>query len=340
MNKKISKLCTVLFVLGCSESFASKGNIEFSQTFYGNSGKYKTETAHPSIELNYNFNDNWGGTLGWDRTFNMYNYNGGQFEQNNNYSSPYGSITYSKNHLNGTKINTKTTVTLKDETTFNDPSQMYGMVQSIFDFAEYLPSGEYIKPTQFAISPIYIYGWNLGNPSGHQNSGALGFLSNWNLPNNFSFTLNAFLSKDWYNGAFTLSNDSGDKIDESVYFGVYGWLNYNKEICQFNQQTNLMFNFIGGFDPYIVSNKKSNYGMPYLYADQMYEWLSPTNQEGSYKNTYELFALPQLQLNYKYSDNTTISLFAQVKYSNQTYGETEKDWKLQPQGGVSVNYTF
>lgn len=340
MNKKINKFLIFIFLFQCIDALGSNGNIQLSQTFYGDSGKYKTSTAHPSIELNYNFNENWGVSAGFDRTFNMYNYENREYEQNNDFSSPYGSITYSKNHINGSKINTKTTLTMKDQTTFSGPSQMYGMVQSTFDFAEYVPSGEYIKATQFAFSPVYVHGWNLGNPSGHVNTGALGFLTNWQLPNNFSFTLNAFLSKEWYNGDYTLSNENNSIYDDAMYFGVYGWLNYNKEVYRFNKDTNLMFNFIGGFDPYIVSNRDASGWFPYLFGENQYEWLSPTSQNGDYKNTYILFALPQLQINYNYTEDTTFSLFAQVKYSNQAWGDTEKDWKLQPQGGISINYNF
>ena len=62
--------------------------------------------------------------------------------------------------------------------------------------------------------------------------------------------------------------------------------------------------------------------------------------DGNYKSTYILFALPQLSLNYQYNKALGLSMFVQAKYSNQVWGESEKDWELQPQGGIGIRYIF
>ncbi|MEX9941055.1 hypothetical protein AB7Z36_12290 [Providencia rettgeri] len=72
----------------------------------------------------------------------------------------------------------------------------------------------------------------------------------------------------------------------------------------------------------------------------MYEWLTPTQMNGNYRSTYTLFALPQLSVTYQFDKHLSFSTFVQVKYSNQVWGDTEKDWRLQSQGGFGVNYSF
>lgn len=342
MNKLSIILGSILItstLLG-SETFTPNGSLGFTQTFYGNSGKYKTENAHPSLELNYSLTEEWSFTAGWDRTFNMYDYNGDYNEQDNDYSSPYGTITYNHGVIGNSKVKWNSSLNLKNENVFVGPNQMFLMGQSTFDFVDYIPKNEIISATQFALAPTYVYGWNSSGASGHVNTGALGLLTNWNLPMDFTLTVNAFIAKDWYNGDFLIENESGKTYDDATYVGFYAWLNYSKELYKFSSKTNLMFNFIGGYDPYISSNRDASGWFPYIFGENQYQWLEPTVENGDYKETYTLFALPQLEINYNYSDDITMSLFAQIKYSNQVWGDTEKDWEVQPQGGFSLTYNF
>ena len=98
-------------------------------------------------------------------------------------------------------------------------------------------------------------------------------------------------------------------------------------------------NLLFATSPYIASNKKASWN-PFIAGNQMSEWLSPTVMEGNYKSTYNLFALPQLNLRYQYNKALNLSIFLQAKYSNQIWGSTEKDWEFQPQGGVGISYAF
>lgn len=334
-------------IIGCSlvltgvahgQEFTPNGSIGLTQTFYGNAGSYKTKTSHPSLVLDYNFTPDWNLVLQWDRTWNMYNYTGEEKQQNNSFSGPKGILSYNHGLLGQSKIKWNSSITIENETEFNGTNQTYSLVQTALDFSEYIPKGEYIQATQFAISPMYIYGWNGKGASGHVNTGALSLLTNWQLPANFSFTLNAYAFREWYDGTFQLNNNS-HTYENANYFMVMAWLNYTDELYQFNEDTTLTFNFIGGFDPYISSNRNASWD-PYLSGNQMNEWLGPTVTDGNYKNTYALFALPQLMLSYNYDKALSFTTFAQVKYSNQVWGATEKDWRLQPQGGVSATYNF
>ena len=323
-----------------AEEFTPNGSLGFTQTFYGNAGKYKTEASHPSLVLSYNFAKDWNMTLKWDRVWNMYDYNGGENQQNNNYSSPQGTLDYNHGVIGDSKIKWNSSLTVQNQAFFSGTNITSIFAQTSFDFSEYIPKGEYVQATQFAISPMYIYGWQTKGPSGHVNTGILSLLTNWQLPADFTFTLNAYAFREWYTGSCEVQNQvSMVDYDSANYFMVLAWIGYSKELYKFNEQTSLVFNFTGGYDPYISSNRSANWD-PFIVGNQMYEWLGPAVESGNNKNTYALFALPQLELNYNYSDDLAFSVFAQVKYSNQVWGNTEKDWKLQPQGGFSVTYNF
>ena len=329
-----------MLIAGASyaEEFIPNGSLGFTQTFYGNAGKYKTESSHPSAVLNYNFAKDWNIALQWDRVWNMYDYNGGENQQNNNFSGPKATLSYDHGMIENSKIKWTSSLMVENEAEFNGTNQTYVLAQTAFDFSEYIPKGQYVQATQFAISPMYIYGWSTKGPSGHVNTGILSLLTNWQLPADFTFTFNAYAFREWYNGSFEIGN-SNQSYDTANYFMILAWLGYSKELYKFNDQTSLTFNFTGGFDPYISSNKSAAWD-PFIVGNQMYEWLGSAVDSGNYKDTYSVFALPQLELTYNYTDDLSFSIFAQVKYSKQVWGDTEKDWKLQPQSGVSVVYNF
>ncbi|EKT55841.1 hypothetical protein [Providencia sneebia] len=326
------------YAIAETNEFEPNGSIGLTQTFYGNAGNYKTATSHPSLLFNYNFLPKWNVAIQWDRTWNMYHYNGSERQQDNSFSAPKGTINYNHGTIDNSKITWLSSVMIENEDSFNGTNQTYTLLQTEFDFSEYIPPSEYIKASQFSISPMYVYGWNTQGPSGHVNSGIFGLLTNWELPENFSITLNAYAFREWYDGDMLISNNN-QSYKNANYFMVLAWLNYSNTIYQFNQDTTLSFNFIGGLDPYISSNKNAAWD-PFIAGNQMYEWLTPTTMEGNYKKTYTLFSLPQLNLNYQYNQSLSLSVFAQLKYSNQVWGETEKDWKIQPQGGINMVYTF
>ncbi|EKT60980.1 hypothetical protein [Providencia sneebia] len=318
--------------------FIPNGYIGLTQTFYGNAGSYKTATSHPSFIANYNFSPEWSLALQWDRTWNMYHYDGKEKQQDNRFSGPKGTLSYNGGFINSSKVKWSSSIMVENENEFSGSNQTYSLIQTSFDFSEYIPSNGYIKATQFAFSPMYIYGVNSGGDSGHVNTGIFSLLTNWELPANFSITFNAYAFREWYNGSMMINNGT-QSYENANYFMIMAWLNYTNELIKFNESTSLSFNFTGGLDPYIASNKKAAWD-PFIAGNQMYEWLSPTIMEGNYKSTYTLFALPQLTLNYQLNQDVSFSIFAQAKYSNQVWGSTEKDWRIQPQGGVGFKYTF
>lgn len=330
------------FLLGASAAHASdftpSGSVGLTQTFYGDSGNYQTATSHPSLVFNYQFSPKWSVDAEWDRTWNRYSYTGGDKQQNNDYSEPSLTVNYAYGHLGASKVDWSSSFKVETQSNFDNNSQAYGLAQTVFDFSEYLPSNKYVEPTQFAIAPMYVYGKNISGPSGSVNTAGLGLLTNWKLPANFSLTLNAYVFKDWYDGTFVISNDNSS-YKSATYFMLSAWLEYSKTLYQFNPQTSLAFNFAGGLDPYVMSNRRAAWD-PFLAGDEMYQWLSPTVMKGNYKDAYDLFALPQLALSYTFSKKWSFNAFVQVKYSNQQWGSSEKDWRWQPQAGLGVVYQF
>ncbi|EMX6285251.1 hypothetical protein AAHD08_003369 [Providencia rettgeri] len=321
-----------------AEEFTPSGDIGLTQTFYGNAGSYKTATSHPSLLFNYNFYPKWSMALQWDRTWNMYHYDGSEKQQDNRFSGPKGTLNYNYGVIDGSKVKWNSSLMVENEDDFDGTNQTYALMQTAFDFSEYIPKNDYIQATQFAFSPMYIYGWNTQGPSGHVNTGILSLLTNWELPANFSITLNAYAFREWYDGDMAITNGT-QLYSNANYYMFLAWLNYSNTLYQFNDNTSLSFNFVGGLDPYISSNKKASWD-PFIAGNQMSEWLSPTIMDGNYKSTYTLFALPQLSLNYQYNKALNLSMFVQAKYSNQVWGVTERDWEIQPQGGVGIRYAF
>jgi hypothetical protein len=322
--------------------FVPNGSLSFTQTFYGNSGKYKTATAHPSIALDYNFAPKWTLNAEWDRLMNMYDYTGQWYQSNNNYSSPQAELNYNYGNLGSTKIDWSSSLGIRQYNYFNSPgNQIWTWFNTTFDFHQYLPTYGDWQFTQFAIMPMYTYGWYPtpdDNARGHLNSWSIGLLTQLQMPFGFSLQADFFYFRDYYDGDWAISNYNGKQFENASYFGMFAWLEYSKELYKFSKNLNLTFNFAGGFDPYVSCNKDASaWAAPFWMSAQSYEWLSPTyTAPGNTKNLWTVFALPQLQLNYTYSEDINMSAFVQIKYSNQVWGNTEKDWRVQPQGGKNL----
>ena len=321
-----------------AEDFVKNGSVNFTQTFYGNAGSYKTATSHPSITIDYNFAPKWNIQFEWDRTWNMYNYTGAPNQQDNSYSAPKLTLTNNYGTLGHSKVNWSTSLAAKYENDYDHIDQTFILAQTSFDFSDYIPKKKYINITQLSLVPMYYYGWNSTGPSGHTNSAVLSLQTNTQFTSDLSWVFNAYGIRSWNQGNSFVTNIN-DKSETANYFMIISYLNYGKEIYKFNDKASLDFNFVTGFDPWISSNKQTTVE-PFLVGEEMYEWLSPTVLNGTYHNTFTFFALPQIELNYALSKNLSLNFFVQTKYSNQVWGDSEKGWKFQPQGGFSITHDF
>ena len=320
------------------QGFTPNGSIGLTQTFYGNSGGYKTKTAHPSLSLNYNFAPKWNLNLVWDRTWGLYEYTDSPNEQYEYYSQPAGTLTYDYGRIGNSKVNWSSSFHLENQTSMTGSSDNYVYGQTFFDFSDYIPKSDFIEATRFSVAPQYLYGWNSKGAPGHVNTTGLALLTHWKLPANFSVTLNAYALRDWYTGGFELSGPGGT-YNNANYFIALAWLQYQKTLYKFDQATSLGFSFTGGLDPFMSSNRNASWS-PFIAINAQYEWLDPTVQAGSYKSTYILFALPQLTLTYNVNKKFSLNFFVGLKYSNQIWGETEGAWSFTPQGGFGMTYNF
>lgn len=317
----ITLLCASHYIY--AEEFIPNGSVGVTQTFYGNSGGYKTSSSHPSFSLNYNFSPKWSASVDWDRAWNLHYFDGKENQQDNNISQPKVAVNYNYGQIDGSKVGWSSSLTMVNQATFNGSNQTHVLAQTMFDFSEYIPKNDFIQATQFAISPMYIYGWTEKGTSGHENTAALSLLTNWKLPQNFSFTFQAYGFREWYDGSMQISNNQ-QTYSNANYLMLFAWLNYSNTLYKFNETTALNFNFIGGYDPYISSNRKGAWD-PFITGNQMYEWMSPTIMGGNYKSTYSLFALPQLSLSHEINKSISVNAFVQAKYSNQVWGDNEKE---------------
>lgn len=323
-------------------SFTPYGEVGTIFTIYGNSGKYKTATAHPMLYLDYTFTPQWSLFFEWNRLMNIYS---GEYEKdsnkaNHNFSVPKGYFEYIHKNFFDTKAIWRTQIGARQTNFFKDSDDKYWTwISSSLDFYKYFPKSENFEVLQFAIQPLYYYGsFVKSNPNGHMNHVALNLLTQFKIYEDFKFQFNGYLSKEWYNGDFKI-----DKKEEMNYFAIVSWLEYSKNIYQFNKRTNLQFNFATGFDPYIfTSSSEKNWKPTFWIINHGYGWLWPTklDSDKSYSNMFNAFVLPQLKIIYNHSEDLTMDLFVQVKYSNQVWGSSQKDWKLQPQGGVGITYRF
>lgn len=340
---KVIKALMIPFCLGMgisvyAEDFVKNGSVNLTQTFYGNAGSYKTKTAHPAMVVNYNFSPQWNVQFEWNRTWNMFNYNGSANQQDNSYSAPEFTLTNNYGQLGDSKVNWSSSFLAKYENSFDETDQTFLLAQTGFDISKYFPRKKYFDVAQFAITPMYYYGWNTSGVSGHNNTAVISLLTDTNITSDLSLTFNAYALRSWGHGN-SFTTNSNDKNESANYFMVISYLDYSKDIYQFNTQLSLDFNFIAGFDPWISSNKDTTVE-PFLVSNQMYEWMSPTVLDGTYKNTFTFFTLPQLQLTYDFSKETSFNFFIQSKYSNQRWGDNQKGWSFQPQGGFGLTHNF
>lgn len=348
MNRKIKliALLATIFNFSYNYSFSGESNLSIIQTFSGDSGKYDTKSSHSFALLDYSVNDNWSLLLQWERFLNLYDYTGKENQINNNFHVPKLGINYNKENFMETDIILNSQLAARQFDYFKaSENQIWSWFNVGFDFKNYFPKFENIEVLKFSLMPMYIHGWYTKKSEsdlGHMNHISLNLLSQYKLPKDFFLELDFFLSKEFYDGNYKLSNTNGSTYDSATYFGFYAWLEYSKELYKFNRDVNLSFNFATGFDPFVVSDRDAKgWVPPYWMLSNTYEWPTPVAiNSGDYKETWALFVLPELELNYSYDEDLSFSIFVGGKYSNKAWGGRGKEFKFQPQAGFTVNYSF
>ena len=234
-------------------------SFNLTQTWYGDAGAYQTRTAHVSAAFTTALSSRWSLGLNWDRNWNLYTNTGAPNQQNNTLVQPAFNLTYQGGAVAGSRVQWSAMGRYENENALAGSNQNYGQLQINPDFAAAVPQTSWLKATQLAVAPLYVRGWSGAGPSGSQDTLGVALLSQWTLPAGWSVTLNAYAFREWYRGAFRLAGQGqGQTYDTANYAMVLAWLQYTRELHRFRADSVVSFQFVGGLDPYIVSNRKAS----------------------------------------------------------------------------------
>ncbi len=325
-----------------STVFVPSGEINSYIQYFGNLGKYKTKSVQfAPLNLSYRLTEKLSFQLEVYRMINAFNYNANDLNnENDNYFHGNLNIAYNHGYIGDTKIKWEDNLYLRGDNYFDSSeNKAWFWYNPLFDFVDYFPKGDYINVTQFAFGPGLMYGANLDNSSGQNlKSAMIGLFSQYSLPYGFTFQLDVLGYKEWYKD----SNFEVNGYDELWNLNIFAFLYYTKELHKFNEKISLTFNFQGGFDPLMATNKGASSYYPSMWSiNNSNEMISPVRgTSDSWKSTYSLYATPQLELAYNHTKDLQFYIFVQAKLNNGVYGSNEKNYRIMPQGGIGVNYSF
>lgn len=151
-----------------------------------------------------------------------------------------------------------------------------------------------------------------------------------NLPLGFTWDGTIYLNQNFYGEDFHTNSDLTNNKDKAFEPEWEIYLRRNFALYANNNYA-LDFNFEGGYDPYIFGQ---------------YDKYSLNKEKGtitkSEKNSYELYALLTLDLEYKVTENFALSTGAGAEYRNwDKIGQSEaSDWRWQPVAYAAMKVTF
>lgn len=151
-----------------------------------------------------------------------------------------------------------------------------------------------------------------------------------NLPLGFTWDGTIYLNQNFYGEDFHTNSDLTNNKDKAFEPEWEIYLRRNFALYANNNYA-LDFNFEGGYDPYIFG-QYDKYSL---------------NKDGktidkSEKNSYELYVLLTLDLEYKVTENFALSTGAGAEYRNwDKIGQSEaSDWRWQPVAYAAMKVTF
>ena len=233
---------------------------------------------------------------------------------------------YNHGNVGDTNVNFTSRLHYRDREDTNGHQELE--YQARFNFAEYMFNGEYVKTTNFVVAPKYRYEWGTGNNSTYDNQLGVDLYTMHELPWGFSFEFNLYATQHFYgeDQAFDRGRDMEDKnftLDMEAYI-------YNTTNLYTNGDVTVDFNFEGGYDPYTWSKEK-------MFATSGY-----LNSYGYDDESYSLYALPTIQVNYQATPYFKVYAAAGAEYRNWTKdnGNSAKDWRWQPTVFAGFRATF
>ncbi|WP_278540095.1 major outer membrane protein FomA, partial [Fusobacterium varium] len=252
---------------------------------------------------------------------------------------------YNHGNLGDSKVNFTSRVHYRDREDVAGAQEVE--YQARFNFAEYMFNNDFIKTTNFVVAPKYKYVWNKNNDN-YDNRIGFDIASFHELPYGFSFELNVYADQHFYGKDQFF--DGTNKIDDKNFtISVEAYL-YNTQnlYTSADGKVSVDFNFEGGYDTYEWSANRK-YGTPHRdggrYEDK-YAINDPVGARlkgvGTEKESYSLYALPTLQVNYQATPSVKVYAAAGAEYRDWAVDSKSSatNWRWQPTVFAGFKTTF
>ena len=220
--------------------------------------------------------------------------------------------------------------------------------QARFNFAEYMFNNDFVKTTNFVVAPKYKYVWDEGNDNSYDNRIGFDIASMHELPYGFSFELNFYVDQHFYGKDQFF--DGTDKMDDKNFtVSVEAYL-YNTQnlYTSADGKVSVDFNFEGGYDTYEWSANRK-YGTPHCLGKYDTEYHAEKDTEtktakgvGTEKESYSLYALPTIQVNYQATPSVKVYAAAGAEYRDWAVDSKSSatNWRWQPTVFAGFRTTF
>ena len=353
------------------EGFRPNGYVDLQYRWYGETegqeDKFETKTATTEGNGNWNTANNYSRTQLQGKInmtekqsleYRIRNYNSTSTHDNGKDGTDTR-LRYFYNHgnLGDSKVNFTSRIHYRDREDVSGAQEVE--YQARFNVAEYMFNNDFVKTSYFVIAPKYKYVWDEGNDNSYDNRIGFDIASMHEFPWGFSFELNVYADQHFYGKDQFF--DGTDKMDDKNFtVSVEAWL-YNTQnlYTSADGKVSVDFNFEGGYDTYEWSANKK-YGTPYREGGRYEKEYGLANDTkvvskdkksvetkkakgvGRDNDSYALYALPTLQLNYQATPSVKVYAAAGAEYRNWAVatGSSAANWRWQPTVFAGFRTTF
>lgn len=178
--------------------------------------------------------------------------------------------------------------------------------------------------SKIVLAPSLYHSMAANNGGNYLNTIGLDIEYAGNLPFGFTWDGTLYLDQNFYNEDFYTSATSTEKKSFDVTWEIYLYRTFG---LYAGEKTNVDFNFVGGYDPYIF---------------RQYERYSTTTKTTTEKNTYSLYTALDVSVNYQLTPAVSLNGGVGAEYRNwdNENQSTANDWRWQPYAfaGMKVNF--
>ena len=347
------------------EGFRPNGYVDLQYRWYGETegqeDKFKTKEDVTAGNGNWNGNNNYSRTQLQGKInmtekqaleYRIRNYNSTSTHDNGK-DGTNTRLRYFYNHgnLGDSKVNFTSRLHYRDREDVAGAQEVE--YQARFNFAEYMFNNDFVKTTNFVVAPKYKYVWDEGNDNSYDNRIGFDIASMHEFPWGFSFELNVYADQHFYGKDQFF--DGTDKMDDKNFtVSVEAYL-YNTQnlYTSADGKVSVDFNFEGGYDTYEWSANRK-YGTPHRDGnhEDKYAIANPDTETdgvvtrakgvGTEKESYSLYALPTIQLNYQATPSVKVYAAAGAEYRDWAVDSKSSatNWRWQPTVFAGFKTTF